>query len=107
MKDVTFTDGNFDKEVTESTIPVVVDFWAEWCAPCRVVSPIIEEIAGEFEGKVKVGKLNVDQNQDTAQSFGIMSIPTVLVFKDGQVIKTLVGARNREEYRKAIDEVLG
>lgn len=107
MKDVTFTDQNFDKEVIESSLPVMVDFWAEWCAPCRIVSPIIEEIAGEFEGKVKVGKLNVDQNQATAQSFGIMSIPTVLVFKDGQVVKTLVGARNREEYKKVIDEVLG
>lgn len=106
MADLTFTDQNFDKEVVQSDAPVVVDFWAEWCAPCRIVSPIIEELAQHYAGKVKIGKLNVDQNQATAQKFGIMSIPTVLVFKKGEVVKTLVGAQNRENYKNAINEAI-
>lgn len=108
MAEITFTDQNFDKEVLqEKTTPVLVDFWAEWCAPCRIVSPIIEAIAREYAGKIKVGKLNVDQNQTSAQKFGVMSIPTIVIFKSGEVVKTLVGAQNRENYRKEINEVLG
>ena len=106
MVEVVFTDNNFDKEVLQSKIPVVVDFWAEWCAPCRIVSPVIEGLAKEYEGKLKVGKLNVDENSQTPAKFGIMSIPTIFIFKDGQVIKTMVGAQNRENYQKEIDEVL-
>lgn len=107
MADVTFTDANFDQEVLKGTTPVVVDFWAAWCGPCRVVSPIIEDLAHEYEGKVKVGKLNVDENQEAAGKYGVMSIPTILIFKGGEPVKTLIGAQNRENYKNAIEEVLG
>lgn len=106
MAEVTFTDTNFEQEVLKSDKPVVVDFWAAWCAPCRIVSPVIEGLAKEYEGKVKVGKLNVDENSKIAAKFGIMSIPTVLMFKNGQVVKTVVGARSRDDYKNVIDEIL-
>lgn len=105
--DIVFTDQNFEQEALKSDKPVMVDFWAAWCAPCRIVSPVIEELAKKYEGKVKVGKLNVDDNPNTASRFGIMSIPTVLVLQNGQVKKTMVGARGREEYKKTIEEILG
>lgn len=104
MADMTFTDANFEEEVLKSKIPVVVDFWAPWCAPCRIVSPIIEELAKEYEGKVKVGKLNVDENQQTSGKYGIMSIPTIMILKSGQVVKTMVGAQGKENYKKEIEE---
>ena len=106
MADITFTDASFDQDVLKSEQPVVVDFWAEWCGPCRVVSPIIEELAGEYEGKVKIGKLNVDENQEAAGKYGVMSIPTILVFKGGEPVKSLIGAQNKENYKQAIEEVL-
>jgi len=106
MTDVIFTDQNFETEVLKSTIPVVVDFWAPWCGPCKVVSPIIEELAGEFEGKVKVGKLNVDDNQAMASEYGIMSIPSIVFFKDGKPIKTMIGAQSKENFKKGIEETL-
>lgn len=106
MADVTFTDQNFKKDVVESKLPVVVDFWAPWCTPCRMVSPIIEELAKEYHGKVVVGKMNVDENQ-VAGDFGVMSIPTVMIFKDGKPVKSMVGAQGKESYKKAITEVLG
>lgn len=106
MSDVTITDQNFNEEVMKSTVPVVVDFWAPWCAPCRIVGPIIEELAKEFEGKVKVGKMNVDDNTQTAGQFGIMSIPTVMVFKDGKPVKSLVGAQSKDTYKNAVNEAL-
>lgn len=107
MTDITFTDANFDQEVLQSKIPVVIDFYADWCVPCRIVSPIIEELAKEYEGKVKVGKLNVDDNQNTAGKFGIMSIPSVILFKNGNAVKTIIGAQGKEKYKKEIEEVLG
>lgn len=106
MADITFTDSNFNEEVIRSDSPVVVDFWAPWCGPCRVVSPIIEELSTEYAGKVKIGKMNVDENQ-TAGEYGIMSIPSVLIFKNGQPVKTMVGAQGKEAYKKAIDEAIG
>jgi len=106
MADLIFTDQNFEGEVLKSDQPVVVDFWAPWCGPCRIVSPVIEELAKEYEGKVKVGKLNVDESPQTAQTYGIMSIPSVLFFKNGQPVKTMVGAQPKENYKKSIDEAL-
>ena len=107
MADVTFTDQNFEQEALKGETPVVVDFWAEWCAPCRIVSPVIEGLAKEFQEKVKIGKLNVDENPQTAGKYGVMSIPTILIFKNGQVVKTMIGAQGKESYKNAIDEALG
>ncbi len=106
MADNNFTDANFDQEVVKSDLPVVVDFWAPWCAPCRIVSPIIDELAKDYTGKVKVGKMDVDENPQVAGTFGIMSIPTVLVFKNGQPVKSLIGAQGKDSYKRAIDEAL-
>lgn len=106
MADLVFTDSNFQSDVLQSKEPVVVDFWAPWCGPCRIVSPVIEELAKDYEGKVKVGKLNVDDNPNTAGAYGVMSIPSVLFFKDGKPVKTMVGAQPKENYKKTVDEVL-
>jgi thioredoxin 1 len=92
MKPVELTDSSFENEVLKSTLPVLIDFWAIWCGPCRMVSPVVEEIAGEYAGKLKVGKVDVDSNPATAMQYGIRSIPTLLLFKDGQVIEQIVGA---------------
>ncbi|MGD9899879.1 MAG: thioredoxin [Calditrichaceae bacterium] len=92
MKPVTVTDATFQKEVMESIVPVIVDFWAPWCAPCRMIAPILEEIASEYEGKVKVVKLNTDDNTATAMKFGIMSIPTMIVFRNGEALDKIIGA---------------
>ncbi len=107
MADLTFTDQNFKKEVLDSQSPVLVDFWAEWCTPCRIVSPIVEELATTYSGKLKVGKLDVDANGQTAQSYGVMSIPTVMLFKDGQPIKVMIGAQSKDNYKREIDSALG
>jgi len=107
MADIKLTDQNFNEEVLKSEIPVVVDFWAEWCMPCRMVGPIIEELAKEYEGKVKVGKMNVDENSQVPGNFGIMSIPSILIFKNGQPVKTIVGAQPKDNFKKEIDTVLG
>ena len=107
MADKTFTDQNFQDEVIKSNTPTLVDFWAPWCAPCRIVSPIIEELAKEYEGKLKVGKVNVDENPNSASQFGIMSIPSILIFKNGQPVKTMIGAQSKENVKKGIEEVLG
>jgi thioredoxin 1 len=106
MADTKFTDQNFQAEVLESKTPVLVDFWAEWCAPCRIVGPIVEELATEYGEKLKVGKLNVDENQ-IAGKYGIMSIPSLLIFKDGQVVKTMIGSQSKDNFKKEIDSVLG
>ncbi len=100
-----FTDANFQSEVLDSDRPVLVDFWAAWCGPCRVVGPTIEELAHEYDGTVKVGKLNIDENQQAASDFGISSIPAVLLFKDGKVVETLVGVQSKERYEAALGQV--
>ncbi len=87
-----FNDDNFNKEVLSSDIPVLIDFWAEWCAPCKLISPIIEDISNEYEGKLKVGKLDVDNNPQVSMKYGIRSIPTLLIFKDGKPFDTIIGA---------------
>lgn len=106
MAELVITDQNFSQDVLKSTMPVVVDFWAPWCGPCRLVGPTIEELAKEYEGKVKVGKMNVDENQETAGTFGIMSIPTVMVFKGGQPVKAIIGAQSKDAYKKMIEEAI-
>lgn len=95
-------DSNFDQEVLKSDIPVLVDFWAPWCAPCHIVTPSLESMAGEQEGKLKIVKLNVDDNNQTAAKYGIMSIPSLLLFKSGEVQETLVGALPKEKIEEAV-----
>ncbi len=97
MAEITITAQNFEEEVLRSDIPVLVDFWATWCGPCRMLAPVIEEIAEEYEGSVKVGKVNVDEEQELAMRFSVMSIPTVMVFKNGAVTNTAVGYRPKAQ----------
>ena len=99
----TFTDTNFKSEVLESDTPVLVDFWAAWCMPCKMIAPIVEEIAGDFNGKVKVGKLNTDENQITAMEYQIMGIPSLLVYKNGQVVDRIVGVVPKEQIKRTLE----
>jgi thioredoxin 1 len=92
MKPVEVTDSNFQNEVLQSDKPVLIDFWAEWCGPCKMIAPMVEELAKEYDGKLKVGKVDVDSNQQTSMQYGIRSIPTLLIFKGGKVVDQLVGA---------------
>lgn len=102
----TFTDANFDTDVLKDTGLVLVDFWATWCGPCQIMGPVIDELAGEYEGKVKVGKCNVDDNPATAAKYGIMSIPTLIVFKDGEVLEKMVGANSKDGIKAKIDALM-
>ena len=101
-----FTDQSFDTDVVQADLPVLIDFWAVWCGPCKAIAPTIEEIAGDYAGKVKVGKLNVDQNQNTAMQYGVRSIPTLLIMKSGEVVSQIVGSVPKENITKALDEIL-
>ncbi len=101
-----FTDKNFDKDVKQTNLPVLLDFWAVWCGPCKAIAPVIEEIAEEYQGKVKVGKVDVDQNQNIAMKYGIRSIPTLLVMKDGEVVNQLVGAVPKNNITDILDEII-
>ena len=103
---VTLTDATFDEEVNASAEPVVVDFWAEWCGPCKMIAPILIEIAGEHDGALQVAKLNVDDNPDIARRFDVMSIPTLIVFKDGEPKKRLVGAKGKGQLLEELSEFL-
>lgn len=107
MGAVHLNDDNFKKEVLESKTPCLVDFWAEWCGPCRRVAPVVEEIADEFQGRVKVAKLNVDEGSKTASAYGVMSIPTLMFFKDGKVVEQIVGAVAKQELVAKLEELLG
>ena len=101
------TDGNFKQEVLESTVPVLVDFWAEWCMPCKMLAPAVEEVAKEYAGKAKVCKLDTDTCRETAMKYGISAIPTLILFKDGQIAKKLVGLQPKKDLKAAIDALLG
>ena len=101
---LTFTDDSFDKDVLSSDVPVLVDFWAEWCGPCRMMGPTVDQVATDYAGKVKVGKLDVDSNQQTAFRYGIRGIPTLLLFKGGQVVEQKVGAIGKPEFQKMLDK---
>lgn len=102
---VTLTEGNFGAEVLESTTPVLVDFWAAWCGPCQMMGPVIDELAEETKEKYKVGKLNVDENRETASKYGVMSIPTLIVFKDGKNVKQFVGVQNKEALKAELEKI--
>jgi thioredoxin 1 len=107
MGAVHLSDENFKKEVLDSKTPCLVDFWAEWCGPCRRVAPVVEEIADEFQGRFKVAKLNVDEGSKTASTYGVMSIPTLMFFKDGKVVEQIVGAVAKQELVAKCEELLG
>lgn len=101
-----FTTENFEKEVIQSELPVLVDFYADWCGPCKKMAPIVEQMAELFDGKVKIGKCNIDDNMDIAQKYRVMSIPTFIIFKDGQPIETNVGAMSRDELDSKLKQLL-
>jgi thioredoxin 1 len=103
---VTVADASFKSEVLDSTVPVLVDFWATWCAPCRAIAPTLEELATQYKGKVKIAKVDVDENQQVAQQFGIRSIPTLLLFKGGKVVDQLVGAVPRAKLEDSLKKAL-
>lgn len=106
MGAVHVTDRNFETEVLKSTLPVLVDFWAEWCGPCRMISPIVEDIANELKGKLKVAKVNVDESQELAAQFNIMSIPTLLLFKKGEPVEQMIGAMSKDQLLAKINQKL-
>lgn len=101
-----FTDGNFEQEVLKSDRPVLVDFWAEWCMPCRMLAPTIDELATQFAGKVKVGKVDTDANRNVSMRFGISAIPTIILFKNGQVVRKFVGFTPKHEFVAELDKVV-
>ncbi len=106
MKPVEITDANFEQEVLQSNVPVLIDFWAVWCGPCRLIAPVVEELAGEFAGKVKIAKLDVDNNQGVADTYGIRSIPTLLLFDKGAVVDRMVGVAPKSAIVEKLNGVL-
>jgi thioredoxin 1 len=102
---VTLTQENFAEQVLKSSSPVLVDFWAEWCGPCKMIAPLLDELADEYEGKVKIGKVNIDEHQNLAAEYGVRAIPTLLVFQNGQVADQIVGARSKRDLKASLDRV--
>ena len=102
---LTLTQGNFKTEVISSPTPVLVDFWAEWCGPCKMIAPILEKLASEYEGRIKIGKVNIDDHQALATEYGIRAIPTLLLFKGGQVAEQIVGMRSERDLKASLDKV--
>ncbi|MBD3226077.1 MAG: thioredoxin [Caldithrix sp.] len=105
-QEVILNDSNFEDEVVKSDIPVLIDFWAEWCAPCKLIAPIVDEISEQYAGKLKVGKLDVDSNPQTAMNYNIRSIPTLLVFKDGKPVEQIIGAVPKQTILEKVEPVL-
>jgi len=102
---IILTEANFEEQVLQSPTPVLVDFWAEWCGPCKMIAPILDELASEYDGKVKVGKVNIDEYQSIATQYGIRAIPTLLIFKDGEVAEQVVGMRSKRDLKANLDKV--
>ena len=102
---VTLTDSNFDQEVLKSPVPVLVDFWAEWCGPCKMVAPILDELATEYDRRIKIGKVDIDQYQGLAAQYGIRAIPTLLIFSGGEVSDQIVGLRSKSDFKSKLDRV--
>jgi len=100
------TDANFETEVISSSVPVLVDLWAEWCGPCRMMTPIVEELADEYAGKAKIGKLNTDENRDTSVKLGISAIPTLIIYNKGEMAKTMVGVTSKKDLKAALDALI-
>lgn len=102
---VSLSETNFAEEVLKSPVPVLVDFWAEWCGPCKMLAPVLDELAGEFDGRVKIAKVNIDDHQALATEYGIRAIPTLLLFKEGQVAEQIVGMRNKRDLKLSLEKV--
>ena len=100
------SDSSFESEIIKSEIPAMVDFWAEWCGPCKMVGPVVEELAGEYQGKIKIAKMDVDQNRETPAKFGIRNIPTLILFKGGEVVKTIIGAQPKSSIDEELKKLL-
>ncbi|HZM69882.1 MAG TPA: thioredoxin [Candidatus Cryosericum sp.] len=103
---LTLTNGNFDEETKRAESPILVDFWAEWCGPCRMVAPVLEQLAADYKGKARIGKVNVDEHSGIASRYGVQSIPTLLLFKQGKVVEQYIGATTREVLTKLLDKHL-
>ena len=103
---VNITEATFAQEVLQSKTPVLVDFWAEWCGPCKMIAPVLDELAGEYQGKVKIGKVNIDEHQGLASQFGVRAIPTLLVIKNGQVSEQMVGAKSKRDLKASLDRAV-
>ena len=102
---INLTQDNFAKEVLESSTPVLVDFWAEWCGPCKMIAPVLDELADEYDGKVRIGKVNIDNEQGLAQEYGVRAIPTLLLFQNGQVAEQIVGLKSKRDLKNSFDKV--
>jgi thioredoxin 1 len=103
---ITLTKDNFTQQVLNSTTPVLVDFWAEWCGPCKMIAPLLDELADEYSGKVQIAKVNIDENQDLASEYGVRAIPTLLIFQHGQVAEQIVGLRSKRDLKASFDKLM-